>query len=191
MRYNPTMRILILSSLFPPDPGDTASYVKELAARFSSHEVTLLIYGHLPEVVPGVTIITISKRLSVISRLFSYTKTLYKLAATADMVIVNNAPATELPALFISFLMKKNFVLCLSDLEVFLQNHFWYTHVHHTFARRCRKVVTLPVDTALWKKIEWLPYQDTSAETEAKQANWWEKHITDLVENTQPYGNKF
>ena len=175
------MRILILSSLFPPDPGDTAHYVKELVKRLNEHSVTLLHYGNLPETVPNVKVVSISKRLPVFVRLFSYTKSLLIHSAQADVIIVNNAPGTELPALLISFLTKKPFVICVSDLQIFLRKSIWYQSVHRSFARRAKKLVTLPAESSAWKTAEWLPYQTSIPDSDVPQDTWWKKHITQLL----------
>jgi hypothetical protein len=178
------MRILILSSLFPPDPGDTAHYVKELAKRLSEHSVTLLHYGNLPEIVPTVKVVSISKRLPVVVRLFSYTKSLFAHSAQADVIIVNNAPGTELPALLISFLTKKPFVVCVSDLQIFLRKSVWYQSVHRSFTRRAKKLVTLPAESSVWKTVEWLPYRASIPESDVPQDAWWRKHIEQLLTPT-------
>ena len=56
------MRILLITPLYPPDIAGTAPYVKELAERLASaHTVTILTYGHIPELVPNVIIHTVEK----------------------------------------------------------------------------------------------------------------------------------
>ena len=110
------MQLLLLAPLFPPDTGDPAEYTKELCMRLQGHGVTALIYGHLPEAVLGAKIVAVDKRQWLPKRLFSYTLALYKHVRTADVVIVNNAPSTELPLLLVSLFLPVKIILCESDM---------------------------------------------------------------------------
>lgn len=110
------MRILIATPLYPPDIAGHAPYVKELALRLKdTHDISILAFTHIPEKVPGVTIIAINKHLPLLLRIIRYTLTLLKAARDADVVYVQNGASTELPMLIVSKLTKTPFVLRLGD----------------------------------------------------------------------------
>lgn len=176
------MKILILSPLFPPDVGDPANYCKELATRLTGHDVTLLIYGYLPESVTGVTIATIDKRHFLPKRLFEYTKRLQREIKGADLIIVNNGPSIELPALLVSLTKAKSMVLCESDslassLAITSRS---YKLIHRLFLRHCNRVITLP-SQSVYQKPEVLPFVSAArAELEEREV-WWAQHIKELL----------
>lgn len=174
------MKILILSSLFPPDPGSQAPYVKELAQRLSTEDTSLLIYGHLPEVVTGVTIEAVDKRRPLLVRLFAYTRALMKKAQEADVIIVNNAPSTELPAIIVSFIHTRKMILCESDpLAKAAAQSGLYKNIHTLLKRRCVKTVTLP-EEAFYQKPEVLPFTAVHSDTVQARETWWEAHVKEL-----------
>lgn len=97
------MKVVIATPLYPPDIADPAPYVKELARRLSGkHEVTVVTYGHIPETVEGVRMITVDKRNPTMVRLFEFTKALRRAARDADVVYVQSGISAELPALFVA-----------------------------------------------------------------------------------------
>ncbi len=174
------MRILILTPLFPPDNGDPAAYVKELAARMSGHETQLLIYGHLPESVPGVAITAIDKRQWLLKRLLSYTIALWGATKDVDIVIINNAPSTELPALIVSLLQRRTWIICESDTRVVASRSGVYKIIHRLLQGRCRKTIRLP-DESLYKKPEVLPFIILEPDITTKREVWWEHHLKELT----------
>ena len=175
------MKILLLTPLFPPDTGDPASYVKDLATRLSGHEVTLLIYGRLPEAVPNIKIISIDKRQWLPLRLLKYTKSLWQNSEMTDLIIVNNAPSTELPALFVSTLRPRTMHLCESDsiAKVAAQSGM-YKIIHQLLKKRCQKTIGLP-DDKLHKKPEVLPFIQIDETVHARRERWWNNHLNELT----------
>ncbi len=175
------MKILILSPLFPPDTGAPASYVKELAARLqNSHEVSLLVYGYLPEVVEGVNIVSIDKRTFLPVRLFSYTKSMWR-HASPDSMLVNNAPSIELPLLLISLFRNIPFVLIESDpIAQKASMYSWYKMLHTLIQKRAQKIIVLE-EEALYKKAEVLPFAEFDAAREARRQAWWDTHCKHLL----------
>ena len=175
------MKILLLTPLFPPDTGDPAPYVKELAKRLRTHETTILMYGRLPESVAGVTMVTVDKRQWLPKRLLHYTAILFKHAKDKDLVIINNAPSTELPALLVSFFSSKNLLLCESDaLATTAALSGFYKIIHHLLKRRCSKTITLP-ESELYKKSEVLPFQATDEHRAEAHEAWWTNHLQELT----------
>lgn len=92
------MRILVVTPLFPPDTAPAAHYAKELVTRLSrEHDVTALLYGHLPEAVPNTHFLTIDKRRSAPRRLWQFLRAFLKLRKQVDVVMVCNGPSVEIP----------------------------------------------------------------------------------------------
>jgi glycosyltransferase involved in cell wall biosynthesis len=110
------MHILIATPLYPPDIAGAAPYVKELAKRLRErHTVTVLAYGHIPEVIEGVRIVTVLKREQLLVRLFKFTRALIHEAFTADLVYAENGPSVELPLFFFRLFSRKRVFLHLGD----------------------------------------------------------------------------
>lgn len=110
------MRILIVTSLFPPDIAGTAPYVKELASRLKdANKVTVLAYNHIPEKIDGVQIVSIEKQDPLLWRLFGYTRALLKLARSVDIIYVQNGAPAELPAVIVSFFYPQKLFFRLGD----------------------------------------------------------------------------
>lgn len=96
------MKIIIATPLYPPEIEDLATYVKELAKRLrDTHKIVIVAYASAAEEVPGVTIVTVSKRFSVPIRLFRYLFLLFKASRGADVIYAQNAVAAGLPAIII------------------------------------------------------------------------------------------
>lgn len=175
------MKILLLTPLFPPDTGDPAPYVKELATRLHTHEVTALMYGRLPESVPNVTIVTVDKRQWLPLRLFKYTAALWLNSKTAELIIVNNAPSTELPALLVSFLRSRKMLLCASDpIATSAAQSGIYKIIHRLLNRRCLKTIVLP-SGGIYKKPEVLPFVQNDEHEHTRREAWWNTHIIELT----------
>jgi len=110
------MRILIATPLYPPDIAEPAPYVKELAQRLLfKHHITILTYNYIPEIIPGVHIISIPKYAILPIRLIRYTYKFWSEARKVDYVYIQNGPSTELPLIFISFFIKARCILRLGD----------------------------------------------------------------------------
>jgi hypothetical protein len=175
------MKILILSPLFPPDTGAPASYVKELVELLSKkHEITLLVYGYLPEAVSGSKILTVDKRALLPWRLFYFTKTLLR-QGNCDLLLVNNAPSIELPLFLVSFFKRTSYVLIESDpIAKRASEKGLYKLLHATLKRRAQKVV-VPEEENEYKKAEILPFVEFDAAREARRQTWWNAHINHLI----------
>lgn len=126
------MKIVIATPLFPPDIGGAAAYVKELAARLAlQHDVTVIMYGRLPEKVAGVSLICIDKRTPLGVRLVRYIFALLRTARQADILYAENGPSVELPAGIITRFLSIPLVVHIGD-----------TPAHHHAARhRLRRLI--------------------------------------------------
>jgi glycosyltransferase involved in cell wall biosynthesis len=176
------MRILIVTPLFPPDTPAAATYTKELARRLSKkHEVTVLLYGYLPETIPGVQLINIDKRRAAPLRLWSFMQRLTGQSALADIVIIQNGPSVELPCFFSLRFKRKPVILMESDAAALVRTqkkpNFQYIHqqlrqrITATFSRNEPWPLERPVVHPL------MPYP------EREFAAWeesWKQHLTQL-----------
>lgn len=105
------MRILLITPLYPPDLGDQAIYIKELAIRLSKNaSVELLTYGDYPEEIPEVKITTVSKRLPLIVRLGAFFLQLWQASQGTDIIYVSDGASVGLPALLLSWLRSAHLV---------------------------------------------------------------------------------
>lgn len=131
------MKILILAPLFPPDTTASARYTKELASRLSLESVTVLLYGHLPERVQGVSQVCVDKRQSVVGRAYDFFVKLVHEIKRADWILIQNGPSVELPTLLASLFFKKPMILMTTDEPALVRTKSnWFTNVVHFLLRR-------------------------------------------------------
>jgi glycosyltransferase involved in cell wall biosynthesis len=101
------MKIVLATPLFPPEIGGPATYVKELAERLrDDHEVTVVAYATTSENIPGVRLITVSKRRPLPLRLLKFALVLFDAAKGADVIYAQNAVAAGLPAVLVGRLRR-------------------------------------------------------------------------------------
>jgi hypothetical protein len=176
------MRILIVTPLFPPDTAPSASYTKELSRRLATeHEVTVLLYGRLPEDVPGVKLIAIDKRRLPLFRSWSFMSRLTSQAILSDVVLIQNGPSVELPCLFSIQFKKIVTVLMESDPSALtrLESHPTYTNAHRFLKQ---KVTATYKAEDLWP-IEKPLLHPLKAPPEDKLLKWeqsWNNHLNKL-----------
>ncbi len=110
------MRIVIATPLYPPDIAPQASYVKELAKRLSNeHAVTVVAYGSYPEEVPGVRIVSVSKRQPKPLRILAFTWAIFRATRGADILYAENGPSVELPVGLLTLLPHPRLVVHMGD----------------------------------------------------------------------------
>lgn len=182
MLYNQTMKILIVTPLFPPDIGAPSGYVKTLLSQLSQHDVTLLLYGYLPESAGKTKILTLDKRQSRLLLLLNSFFAILKAGKKADLIIINNGQSTELPAWAASFFLKTPMVLCLSDpLAAKASSEGIPSLIHSLCVKRVKKIHSLPEDERQYLKAEKLPFTPFDTETETKRQLWWKQHVLELI----------
>lgn len=137
------MRLTLVTPLFPPDVHSVATYHKELATRLQTeHTVSVLLYGHLPEQIPGVSFITIDKRTNTIKRLSNMFASLFLSRNNTDYYLVTNGPSTELPALLFSFITRTPIILLLSDtIDLVGTKRKIYTTLHNLLCKRAQAII--------------------------------------------------
>lgn len=111
----------MVTPLYPPDIAGAAPYIKELATRLKSdYSITVLTYGHLPEQIPGVRIVSTSKRDHLFVRLFYFARTLTRELAHADVVFIENGPSVELPSIFALCTYRKKVLMHVGDTRALM-----------------------------------------------------------------------
>lgn len=176
------MKILILTPLFPPDIGAPSSYVKTLLSQLTEYDVTLLLYGYLPESAGNTNMVILDKRQPRAILLIKSFFTLLKFGRKADLVIINNGPSTELPAWAASFFLKTPMVLCQSDpLAIKSSSQGIYSLIHSFCIKRMKKIHTLPENEYHYLKAEKLPFTSFNTTAETTRQQWWRQHILELT----------
>lgn len=194
------MRILLVTPLYPPDIAELAPYVKELATRLArAHAVTILTYGHLPEVITGVTIATVEKSSLLPIRLFRFLVALKKHAGHADVIYTQNGPSVELPVLLFSFISHVPIFMRIGD-RVSLKNSLRSTILKklliHTMSRARAVFIHVSDDGAVGlsgahshvdpilrpdSRPEILPFAEFPKEAFARFEDSWNAHASQLI----------
>jgi len=176
------MKILIVTPLFPPDTAPSAQYTKELAKRLSTeHEVTVLLYGYLPETVPGVTLINIDKRRISPLRVWYFMQRLMGQAALADAILIQNGPSVELPCLFSLRFKTTPIILMESDVPALtrVQKRPNFQYIHEQLRKRVKAVFT---KNETWP-LERPTIHPLKPSPEKEFVAWeksWEQHLAKL-----------
>ncbi len=175
------MKIVLATPLYPPDIAPPAQYVKELAKRLSAaHEVTLVVYGRLPEEVPGVRSVAVDKRLPLPLRLISYFFALAHAARGADVVYLQNGPSVELPATLLAPFLRAQLYFHYGDgaAHHYAQKHFWRRTIEGFVARRAGLIDDTP-----GQKPEILPLEAPPTAALALWEEAWKRHTTMLEQH--------
>ena len=176
------MRLTLVTPLFPPDVYTVATYHKDLAARLQDqHTVSVLLYGHLPEHVAGVSFITIDKRTSTIVRLTNMLVSLFSHRNNTDYYLVTNGPSTELPALFLSFITRTPIILLASDtINPTGTKGKIYTTLHNLLCLRARAVIVVSGNIATLTRPEIHPLITIPQNAVEQYEAAWTKHLREL-----------
>lgn len=168
------MKIVLSSALYPPDVAPSATYIKELARRLAfAHDVTAVVYGYLPEEVPGARIVAVDKRRALPLRVIAYFLALSRAARGADALFVENGASVELPALLLTFL-GRSVLLHIGDTAAAAQGGIAGA-IHYALTRRARVIRNTPP-----QKPEILPFSarpDTEIEAWERE---WQNHVQEL-----------
>lgn len=173
------MKTVILTPLFPPDTSKAAVYTKELANRLLQENISVIAYGNLPESVPGIEIHSISKRSGKLLLVFRCIKMLF--SQNPDILLVQNGPSSELPALVYSYLVRVKIVYIISDLEAAqkLQSTV-QTKITHALQQRSDKTIELPSESNKYLPTEVVPFHTIDPEISIIRERWWQQHISQL-----------
>jgi hypothetical protein len=173
------MRIVVATPLYPPDIAGPAPYVKEFAKRVSPlHKITIVTYGHLPEQIPDVPIIVVSKRTPLFLRLPLYTATLWKQFRTADIVYVQNGASAELPASILAILSRTPLIFHIQDQAAHerAQKAFVLGLIERFTTRCARSIITTRPES----RPEILPFVPPPTAAMKSYEESWERHLAEL-----------
>lgn len=174
------MNIVLATTLYPPDIEEPAAYTKELARRLVGHgnTVTVVTYGRIPEVLPGVTVITVNKRRPLPVRLVAYTHALWRAAQTADVVCAQNGASVELPLVMLS-LSKNNIVLHVGDARALehAKTNTLLGVIHRLAVARARALVP----ECPPPRPEVLPFDPPNLKADQEYQRSWEEHLENLL----------
>lgn len=190
-----TMKLVLGSALYPPDIATPGVYMKELAERLAkNHEISVVVYGHLPEPTSGASISVVSKRANILARLLSYGLTLRRTCRGAEALYIQNGASVELPALVISLLSGVPFILHVGDMGAHARagRGFIFSLIERLARRRARFIVS-PFEQGLrgapgqvvsiadpLTRPEVLPFAPRPEQSFAKYEASWEEHIRAL-----------
>lgn len=106
------MRAIFATPLIPPEIGGPATYIKELCERLHNEiDITVVAYASTAEPIPGVRLRTVSKNRPLPLRLAKYALVLFVEARSADLIYVQNAAASGLPAVLVGMLLGKPVII--------------------------------------------------------------------------------
>jgi hypothetical protein len=181
MCYSSGMKIVVVAPFFPPDVESPAPYVKTLVAKLAAqHEVTVVLYGHLPERVPGVRFVCTDKRRPLVPRLSAYTRALLATMRNADVVYAENGPSVELPILIASFLTRTPYVLHEGDLRARKVAHSSFG-LRHVLTRLVIRRAAKLVESLPHERPELLPFAPEPTEVLAAYHTSWDTHLHDVI----------
>lgn len=96
------MKIILTTPLYPPEIGGPATYIKELSERLrDDHEITVVAFASTAEPIPGIKLITVSKKRALPLRLIKFAWVLYRAAKGADVIYAQNAVAAGFPSMIV------------------------------------------------------------------------------------------
>ena len=173
------MKILIVTPLYPPDTEPMAKYVKELAKRLSvKHKIAILTYGHIPEKVSDVNVITVGKNKPILVRLFLFTMKLLIMSFKKDIIYVQNGPSVEIPIGFLANIIKKLMVLRIGD-EI-AEKRSYKNKIIIFFKNIARKKFKFIIKDSPLQKPELFPFKEAPSKKLEEYQKSWDEHIDSL-----------
>jgi hypothetical protein len=173
------MKIVITTPLYPPEIAEPAPYIKELTKRLAKkHQIILVIYGHLPEKVPGVSFICIDKRWPLPLRLLYFTFSLWKAVRKADILLAENGPSVEIPAGIVALFTSRPLIIHIGDSNARekAKENTLLKYVECFAAGRARRII----DKNPLPRPEILPFNPRPQEEINAYEKSWGTHINEL-----------
>jgi hypothetical protein len=173
------MKVVIATPLYPPDVAEPAPYIKELAKRLengkSGNQITIITYGHIPEKIPGVEIITVSKQRPLFIRIVSFIFVLIKAIKNADVLFAENGASVELPVAIVSLLTRKPLIMHMGDT-------FAHTHAQQSSAYKIIEQFALGRASKIFSdkplpRPEIFPFDPYPTEAFSAYEEAWTKHL--------------
>ena len=176
------MRIVLVTPLYPPDVAYPAPYIKELATRLSAlhHQITVVTYADIPEEIPGIHILSVSKHQPLLYRIIAYTKLLSSATKDADIIYAENGASVELPLVLTSFNSRVPRIVHLSDIHSHTRatKNILYGLIERLALSRAKKIIT----DSPKEKPEILPFSPFPTEAMESYETSWTAHIKMLTD---------
>jgi len=175
------MKITLVTPLYPPEISEPAPYVKELAKRLhaAGHTIIVVTYGHLPEKIPGIKIIPVNKHRPLLIRLIAFTKTLWSISRSTDIIYTENGASVELPATIVAFMTHKPLIMHVGDKDAGRRSdqRAILKYIKSFALSRAQSIITeIPL-----RSPEVLPFTPTPTKEQGAYNASWEKHIEMLI----------
>jgi len=120
------MKIIVATPLYPPEIDRIAGYSRQLARQLAKdNQVTVLAFGYKIIQEDNFHTVVVDKTKPLFFRLFNYTIKLLKLAKNHDVIYVQNAVASGLPAILVKYLTGKAVVVNFFEDEAFKRAVNW------------------------------------------------------------------
>ena len=179
------MRLTIISPLFPPDTAPSAVYAKILLNKLMNTNATVngIVYGQLPESVPGVSITPVPKRHHVGWRLFHMVQAIRTKTATTDFFLLGNGPSVEVPFLISRLLTRAPYIFIINDEQAAKASgaSLWKNKVLHYLKQNALGTLEIGGDILNYYPPEihpLLPHPDKAIK---KWNTTWETHQTEIL----------
>ena len=112
MEYNPPMKIVLATPIYPPEIGGPATYTKELCERLGmKHAITVVAYTHHGVVFPNTTLVEVEKNAPLPLRLFRFFLAVLRASKDADVIYAQNAVAAGLPSVLAGMIRRKPVII--------------------------------------------------------------------------------
>jgi len=112
MKYNPRMKIVLATPIYPPEIGGPATYTKELCERLgTTHEISVVAYTHNGIVFPNTKLFEVEKYAPLPLRLIRFFLATLRASKDADVIYAQNAVAAGLPAVLAGMVRRKPVII--------------------------------------------------------------------------------
>ncbi len=171
------MKLVVATPLYPPDIGDPAPYVKELASRLvnNNHQISIVAYGRLPEPVPGASLSMVDKRTFTPLRVVRFFFTLLRTLKGADVLYIQSGISVELPTLIALMFAHPHHILYRQSAEPKKRNLLYRNIQRHIKTR----AITIESPLSLVRP-EILPLEPFPQNDFAIYEQAWTEHIAQL-----------
>jgi len=173
------MKIVIATPLYPPEIAKSAIYIKELAKRLAKrNQVNLVLYGHLPEKVPGVSFACVEKLLPLPLRILYFTIVLWKAALKNDIIYIENGASVELPAGLVALFTHRPLIIHIGDpiASQKAKKNLLFKYIKYFAALKARKIIK----NSPLPRPEIMPFESKPQAELDKYEQSWERHLKAL-----------
>lgn len=119
------MKIILATSLYPPEIAEPAPYVKELALQFQNkHKINIITYANEIEKIENIEIIKIKKILPLFWRILKFNLKLFQISKNNSLIYVQNSISVSLPSLIVAKIKKIPFILRFMEDEAWNRSRY-------------------------------------------------------------------